>query len=640
MLRDFSLFSLRAEVVLEIRQGVFCLAGANGIGKSTVIAAINSGLTGRVPDRTQKFKSVDEYYRHTENYSARFFGGRIAEVHRDSAEVEIEFELEESVYRLTRGVFEPDALRELEINGVAQADSAVGLGAQTGTDLQQALERGITQGIGLDSFAQFVFLQLFLFTFDEGRHLAFWDDDILEQFLFLAFGFDPTAAQRADNLRRRIQKQDSIRRNMNWQATEARNKLRDLETVLANRPGVDEDLLGVHQRVEQETDNANQEAERVEAERRDAKLRLADASSTYATLQQEYEETFQTRTVRRTAARFHPLVVASLSAAQCSVCGSQGDEVSERLKRRAEGPDCPLCGTALSASDEEDPLLGALQSLDKRLSEAKAAVRSETQSISRLNGECLSARARLEEVEQRLEKFEAENEATLRTAVRQSDEEVEGVAESYRHQLKQFLGAKEVARERRDEAKLELSNLHKEVTGRYQDAETEFVPIFKNLAQAFLGLDVDVRFEARSAGISLALDVEGAARRALFQLSESQRFFVDIALRMALSQFMTRADSCATILIDTPEGSLDAAYESRAGEMFAQFVESGHNVIMTANINTSQLLKRLAHRCGSAHMQLCRMIEWVELSEVQVAEGSLFDEAYAAIEKALAAGPS
>jgi len=58
---------------------------------------------------------------------------------------------------------------------------------------------------------------------------------------------------------------------------------------------------------------------------------------------------------------------------------------------------------------------------------------------------------------------------------------------------------------------------------------------------------------------------------------------------------------------------------------------------MTANLNTSKLLLALAQDCGRSRMQLCRMTDWAELSQVQQEEESLFDEAYLAIETAMGA---
>jgi hypothetical protein len=89
------------------------------------------------------------------------------------------------------------------------------------------------------------------------------------------------------------------------------------------------------------------------------------------------------------------------------------------------------------------------------------------------------------------------------------------------------------------------------------------------------------------------------------------------------------------LYIDTPEGSLDVAYEARAGSMFAEFVRLDNDLLMTANINSSQLLLRLAEQCGRESMQLVRMIDWSQLSDVQAEHELLFESAYGDIEAAL-----
>src|SRR5260370_24238850 len=139
--------------------------------------------------------------------------------------------------------------------------------------------------------------------------------------------------------------------------------------------------------------------------------------------------------------------------------------------------------------------------------------------------------------------------------------------------------------------------------GEYSGGEELLLPIFKALADSFGGIDLNMQLEARSVGIALTLSVRDTPRRMIFQLSESQRFFVDIALRMALLKFTSPADKKACLLIDTPEGALDIAYEKRAGDMFAQFVLGGFNLIFTATINTSQLLLELTSLCAKSHMR-------------------------------------
>jgi energy-coupling factor transporter ATP-binding protein EcfA2 len=51
--------------------------GANGIGKSTLLSAINFCFTGIVSDPNRAFESMEEYYKFPRSYSSSYFRGRI-----------------------------------------------------------------------------------------------------------------------------------------------------------------------------------------------------------------------------------------------------------------------------------------------------------------------------------------------------------------------------------------------------------------------------------------------------------------------------------------------------------------------------------------------------------------------------------
>lgn len=638
-LRDFSLFTRRQEISLELEEGVFCLAGANGLGKSTFVAAVNFGITGRVPDPERRFESVEEYYQYTEDFSEGFFSGRIAEMQRESAEVELELSVGDTTYRITRGMFEPNQLRALEIiDGSATAEPAPShINTLSRSEMHELFAEHFTKRIGLQSFPQFVFLQLFLLTFDERRNLAFWDSRVLERILFLAFGVDPGTADRADVLRRRYERYDSRVRNTQWQATQLRDKLKDLEQYLG-RAESDEDLSAQYDALVDKHTVLREKVDRLRSELQDSQLRFAELSSQYVTLQKEYEDAFAARASRQHGVRFHPFVVDSFNDNRCSLCGTAGDEAISRLEERVSRNECPLCGSVLAAEAEQsDSGLDALRAIDVKMSKTKKKIATEDRAIKRLSSELDTALGELQEVDQAVADFEAENEAfSAEQAAKASG--VEDVAKSYKLRVQELLDRKEEARRARDKVKAELRQLQRSLNEGYQNAEADFVPKFRELAQAFLGLDFDVRLETRSGQIGLVLEVGNQGRRLRHHLSESQRFFVDIALRMALAQLMSSGQDRATMLIDTPEGSLDSAYEKRAGEMFARFVDAGYHIVMTANINTSQLLLRLAERCGRTKMKLSRMTEWTDLSEVQIQEESLFERAFSAIEESLELG--
>jgi ABC-type lipoprotein export system ATPase subunit len=102
---------------------------------------------------------------------------------------------------------------------------------------------------------------------------------------------------------------------------------------------------------------------------------------------------------------------------------------------------------------------------------------------------------------------------------------------------------------------------------------------------------------------------------------------------MAITEFM--CDGSATLLIDTPEGSLDIAYEARAGSMFSKYAKNNNFILMTANLRSSYLVLRLANLQKKQGMQIVRMTEWTNLTEVQKSEEGLFTRAYNDIEEAM-----
>jgi hypothetical protein len=55
--RRFSLYSNRLTQEVPVRPGVFCVAGGNGLGKSTFLNAMATGLTRLVPNPRDRFDS-------------------------------------------------------------------------------------------------------------------------------------------------------------------------------------------------------------------------------------------------------------------------------------------------------------------------------------------------------------------------------------------------------------------------------------------------------------------------------------------------------------------------------------------------------------------------------------------------------
>lgn len=89
-------------------------------------------------------------------------------------------------------------------------------------------EDDVVRLANLNNYAQFVFLQLKVLTFDESRDCLFWNPSILTPTIFLCLGESVDNAERADELAREIQKVNSRIRNVQWEISKQSARLTTL----------------------------------------------------------------------------------------------------------------------------------------------------------------------------------------------------------------------------------------------------------------------------------------------------------------------------------------------------------------------------------------------------------------------------
>lgn len=638
-LRRFSLFAANPDAEFTCDRRVLCLVGANGVGKSTLLSAINFCITGIVSDPTRLFESMEEYYRFTRAYAAGYFRGRIVGSDEDDAEITLQFTVGDFEYEVRRGLFEPEELRSLQITNGDSTQLAPTVGAMAPGERHKLYVKSLIEHIGLASFEEFVFLQHFVFTFDEQRKTLFWSPRIMERVLYRAFGLDPTMAKQADTFRREIQKAESRVRNYQWEATRMRKRINEIRANAQASSGAQnkyEALIADHEELSQEFEEDSKTLREADDALRDANLRLADQSVKETALRDEYSKFFDRRFDLRPPLAQHPLIVQSIST-ECGLCGNATKKAREVIVSKSAASTCPLCDSPLKERPDDPEDMRRLKDIDKDLARTRQTIRDIHKALASLRATEMKARKQWEATKDRLDRFDRDNTITLES-LRQTlnTGSGEGSLKDYREQVTVLEKDKKEAQDRRDQFKRQLLKLQRDLEKHYLQVEEAFVPQFAKLAQHFLGMPLTVEMDARAIDdVKLVVTVRGTTRRLQHNLSESQRFFLDIALRMALTQHMSDPTSPGGMFIDTPEGSLDIAYEKRAGDMLASFAQSGHQIIMTANLNSSQLLLALAQQCGKAGMQLCRMTDWAELSEVQQEEEALFDKAYDDIEAAM-----
>ena len=631
IISDFSLYKLKSEIILNFEDGVFCLAGANGLGKSTFISILCFALTGIVIDPKKNFGSINsipKFVKDNEKFAVSYFNGRIAESKRDLAFVSIKFSIGNFLFYIKRAFFDNAGLIEFsridKLLGEETVDQTL-----TSYGLLSQYKDLFAKDVDVTSFDQYIFLQTFVLTFDESKKLIFWDEAVMNRVLYLFFGIDPQKADTADDLRKKIATHESNMRNLQWSVTQNVRLLNQLITteIVVN----DEKIAATIARLEskeEELNNLYDASQSNQTETKNCELNISNISLKTSNLKKQYDEVFNNMYNDDIPIERDERIVAMLRHISKRILNNEDvTQDFEDLKYRIRHVSEQL------KSNAKDSNIALLKSIDENVQKLQFELDELMLKKERLSNELTQININIIQITNFIEKFRTENEQIIALSLKIKTTDIDKRIEA----LKSIINKDELKKEEdtkiRDESKIELSAIEKEIRKNYHNAEERFLPIFKNFANSFIGLDIDVELKSSSKGIGLVLKVNNTERTERFQLSESQQYFIDIALRFALIEFTSSPN--AFMLIDTPEGSLDIAYESRAGKMFGDFVQKGFDVIMTANINSSQLLLQMAKKCRREKMKVERMTSWTILSTVQQEEQDVIENAFNNIERAL-----
>ena len=635
-LSSFDLYRRKPDVRTNVDHAVFCLIGANGLGKSTYLNSLLYGLTGGIPYRARRFSSPGEYAEEATRADRRedYYGGRLSEAAADHAAITVQLRWQGRSVSVTRQFVGSGAVTALEV----QEGRDGRLTSTSGAEAESAYRKLVVAECRVPNFEQFIFLMHYVCAFDEDRHLLLWDPTALTNALYLAFGSDAKQAAKANDLKREVERLGSRARNSRFAARQSLDEAARLEKVLLGEDGErhDAETIKRYQWLNGRVDEASQRAHRKEAELRKAEAVVADRSAALTRLQLEYEDAFAERADASSIAGHHPLVRSTLRGDRCAICAATG--VAEAIRSLMDNGACPLCGSALASGANDKVSMEKLKLLDEKIEETRAELDKVLRRRERLQEDYATSVQAEEAARTARDEFVAVHPDVHQQT--RSEDEPDAVNIEIKRLLDEadrFDRQSKKEYQKRNHTRRKLHSIERELQSSFDRYSEGFTKLFRDYAAAFVGLTVDIELEHRKGrnetGFELLLSLEDQARARADDVSESQRFFLDIALRMALAEFMS--PDGATLLIDTPEGSLDITYEARAGQMFSDFAARGNAILMTANLRSSALLRRLAERQKRAGMQIERMTDWTDLSEVQRAEEGLFDEAYEEIERAL-----
>lgn len=632
------LYSKGGVVEFDVSSDFTCVVGANGLGKSTFVNLVLYGITGVVLRPGHKLIPISgkssSFWGQGRDFAKSYFEGRVARSAIDRAHVEVSFRLGDSLLIVRRGFL---------TNSKVLTFSSDGEGSDA-EDQEAAYERAVVRLSGAANFPQFAYLVQTVQFFSEDPLCLFWLKPELNQILWAVLSGDASQGDAHTKALAEYKKHDSRVRNLQWHISSEQNMLDGFTETIGDKP---DELVKEDADRYRELMGSDEEAgliDRLEERQVELKERRSEARA----LRDEASLELHTHTTELEAITWRLIVGGAIPVSDSPVLRQLVDNGVCPICRRSH-PMPPLVVTELTK-------VGACPLCRESDRPTRTNPDGEKKRITQLREICAGLRGELDDFEKALASLEDEAhqvDAEL-ASYRQERDRLEEKHSRAALNAKRFLREQGQAGDwiqgkqtkiellskdkrdhlkRRQWARKRLEAAQEELTNTFDKIRDEIVPMYQGLAHEFLGIGLSLSFSQRTERglplVDLRLQVEGAGRQSPEELSASQRYFLDIALRMTLLAWLGRGETTPFLAVDTPEGSLDIAYEVNAGRMFAKFIAThGGQLLTVSNLNSSKLIREAITACGEAEgtVQLHDLRGVGRLNEVQAERQELMDE--------------
>lgn len=600
-------------LILEFPAGVTVLAGINGVGKTTLLNLLMRMLLGPV-DRAKGERDLSRITQRDLTILKRFsfFADRVPEDLGNNATATLDFTIGDRAISVTRW------LKTMEIKSAKVNNRAL----DVTTELRFADE--MARLCGLAGRYDFHIIVRYLQFFTEERQPILWSAATQFEFFKMLF-LDRKLAADTNNAFAQIHQLDTAYRNRLNQLNKREERIKEtraaVQAIAQNVVDLATQVQGAKAAWEQanaEYQNHLRLSEELQAEVRRLDADFNQAEATLADLEDQLEHAdaaFVAQALPTMDEKAKFLMAGLGSGHGCFVCGNRHTGQLQTVAKELKGGNCFVC---------HHPIPGRGKGA-KVESIAAAQVRQLEQQYEKVRATAAAIGVQREAV------YKQVNPAL--DALRQASSRNAAAALAFGTLQAQLPTSPEAADALQAEFDAERDALkkldadRKELTEQYRDLVKQGrvqVEAFKETlrtkltvyAEAFLQETVEVQFGAQdkvkiatgagqvgmpSFSIRMTSSTHTIPKERLTSenVSESQKEFLDLAFRMTLLD-MACSDGATTLVIETPEASLDSWFMLRAAELMRQFAPAGsgpvRNLIATSNLNGTAMIPALLGR--------------------------------------------
>lgn len=644
IVRNYSFYEQKPNFEFEFDDGISAIIGANGVGKTTLINMIIYNLVGYRKEIKGRKNNQKILYKNEDYFFNRINKNFNPEVNSKACSTLL-FELNKTEITVTRSLVE-NKIVELKVNGDSIEDCSF-----------TNYEKIICNYSNIPFFKDFELIIREFLLFDESRENVSWEVDTQGEILRILL-LDNDFYTKYSELQDMITTYDSKGRQASENqrmAKAAYNELIKEKENLIDKNSEDKDIkISLEELLDNKLNITNEIEELKESININNKLSsklvskneylLSDKESIKIEIE-HIEELLEKNEGKLYSAHYdkfpdyyYTIEKALSKNGECLICGAKSKELKEKSNYRIKNNKCLICSSDLKVEDTVDESL--IDSINKLNNDKETSI-NKFENINKLiNKNYALINKYKEENECYLKKLsEKKNNLILvqnELAKRNADE----VPDTY----STILNAKKDLIEKLENKKKYYYDLRTKTEYEFEKYIYEFKMTIDNLnnklsgyfnkyAKTFIGWDCKLTVQKKVIKkiphyYYLPL-VDNSLRENPDAVSESQRFFLDQAFRMAIINFMQdNVPNFSTFFItETPEGSLDLIYEEQVAEMFLKFAKTNNNIIFTSNLNSSSFLKKLFCNFSEeeSEKKILNLLEKAKMSDLQKKERETLD---------------
>ena len=573
---------------LQMGPGPWLILGVNGLGKSTLLLLMRYLLAGSVRPRDAGFAGEREDVQPVYN---RLFAARVGDDARNATGT-LEVGFGDQALKVVR------SLANLSL----MSAELLGPGGQVTTLTDEVAYRAtLARLMGLEQFADVLRTLDHVVFYLEARQPLIWEGQA--QFEIFRALLTPATSAQLRKLEGEIISADSSARNLNAIVTRMiktrereLGKLRSQDATRARLAS----LQAALQEARASEQVLRQELDVLEEERDAARLLLKRGEKSVDDAAQTYER-LKFDTLRSAFTGVPPteqyLYLKLLSDRICLACSQPAEEAALQAEDRLAKGLCVVCGSphGVTSTGLPDGWRETAEQAFAQLETARFALVETQKTYNDRAGRALQTSDRLDAVRRSADGH------LIQIAKLAKDLPVGDVARLDQEQSRITAMAEQVKAfiAERSEAEAKIESLLAALKAEAERFSNQLQTRFNDIARPFFAERVQLVYAPRETRIGQAgkvfsfpafeVEMTSAAtaeqfiRRKAEQVSLSQREYLDLIFRMVLLDVF--GGGGGSLVVDGPEGSVDAVFAERAGDLFAAFAaQQGANAILACNI--------------------------------------------------------